>query len=77
MITVAIIINQNPIVVLSAVNQAEINDKGETKYLTDSGDVIWHARDDGAVALAHKILDLTRNDGPFNHAHAPTRTETD
>jgi hypothetical protein len=62
MITVAILINGNPIVARNAVNKVETNDKGETKYLTDSGEVVWHKREDGAVKLAHKLLDLIRND---------------
>ncbi len=62
MITVAILINGQPIVARNAVNQSEINDEGATKYLTDSGEVIWHKRENGAVALAHQLLDLIRND---------------
>jgi hypothetical protein len=61
MITVAILINGQPIVAKNAINQAEENDKGETKYLNDAGEVIWHKRGDGAVALAHKLLDTIRN----------------
>lgn len=64
MITVAILINGNPIVARNAINQARTNEKGETAYKTDSGDIIWHHRDDGAVALAHKLLDTIRNDPP-------------
>lgn len=62
MITVAILINGNPIVARCAINQDRTNDKGETEYLTDSGETIWHARDEGAVALAHRLLDMIRND---------------
>lgn len=58
MITVAILINGQPIVARNAVNKGQVNDKGETKYLTDSGEVIWHKSKDGAVKLAHKLLDL-------------------
>lgn len=64
MITVAILINGNPIVARNAVNQSEENERGETKYLTDSGEVVWHRYEDGAVALAHKLLDLIRNQKP-------------
>jgi hypothetical protein len=62
MITVAILINGNPIVARNATNQGVINENGETKYFTDSGEVIWHKKGDGAVVLAHKLLDLIRND---------------
>lgn len=64
MITVAILINGNPIVARNATNQSERNEKGETKYKTDSGEIIWHHREDGAVHLAHKLLDTIRNDPP-------------
>lgn len=57
MITVAILINGNPIMARSAVNQSVVNEKCETGYKTDSGEFIWHNRDEGAVALAHKLLD--------------------
>ena len=66
MITVAILINGQPIVARNAVNKIERNDKGETKYLTDSGEVVWHHRKDGAVVLAHKLLDLIKNDEKDN-----------
>lgn len=62
MITVAILINGQPIVAKNAVNQAEENEHGETKYLTDAGEVIWHKRSDGARVLAKKLLDTIRND---------------
>jgi len=62
MITVAILINGQPIVARNAVNKIERNELGETKYLTDSGDIIWHKRTDGAVTLAKKLLDLIKND---------------
>lgn len=62
MLTVAILINGNPIVAKNAINQIEQNEKGETAYKTDSGEIIYHHRDDGAVALAKKLLDTIRND---------------
>ena len=62
MITVAILINGNPIVARNAVNKTEVNELGETKYITDSGEVVWHKQEDGAVALAHKLLDLISNE---------------
>jgi len=62
MITVAILINGHPIVAKNAVNQNETDSKGRTKYLTDSGEIIWHERKEGAVALAKKLLNGIRND---------------
>lgn len=62
MLTVAILINGNPIVAKNAVNKMEKNERGETKYLTDSGEIIWHDGNDGAIVLAKKLLDLIRND---------------
>lgn len=62
MITVAILINGQPIVARNAVNKSKQNKKGETLYLTDSGEKIWHDKNDGAVSLAKKLLDLIRND---------------
>ncbi len=63
MITVAILINGNPIVARNAINQSRQNENGETAYLTDAGEIIWHPREAGAVALAKKLLDTIRNDG--------------
>jgi predicted Rdx family selenoprotein len=64
MITVAILINGQPIVARNAINRDNKNKKGETEYFTDSGEIVWHRRADGAVALAKKLLDTIRNDGP-------------
>ena len=58
MITVAIFINNEPIVLSSAVNKIETNDKGQTKYLTKTGKVVWHKRELGAIPLAKKLLDI-------------------
>lgn len=60
MISVAILINGNPIVARAAKNTGEKDSDGKTKYTTDSGEIVWHHRDDGAVVLAHKLLDLIR-----------------
>jgi hypothetical protein len=62
MITVAILINGHPIVAKNAINQGKQNKKGETKYKTDSGEIIWHKPEDGARELAKKLLDTIRND---------------
>lgn len=63
MITVAILINGNPIVARNAINQGRTNESGDTEYLTDAGVTIWHKREDGAVVLAKRLLDEIKNDG--------------
>ncbi len=63
MITVAILINGHPIVAKNAINQKTIFG-GKTEYKTDSGELIYHDRKDGAVALAKMLLDTIRNDEP-------------
>lgn len=56
MLTVAILINGNPLVARSARNMAK--KKGnKTVYKTDCGTEILHNPDDGAVELAKKMLD--------------------
>ena len=58
MITVSILINGQPIYTRSARNQdGEVNDKNETKYITDANDVIWHDIKNGAIELAKDMLD--------------------
>ena len=57
MITVTISINDRTIFARSARNQGEYNDEGETKYITDAGDVIYHVRESGAIELAVLMLD--------------------
>jgi hypothetical protein len=72
MITVAILINGNPIVAKNAVNQKRKNEQGETAYKTDSGEIVWHRAEDGAVELAHRLLDTIRNnDAPSARKEAP------
>lgn len=72
MLTVAILINGNPLVAKNAVNQTRRNAKGQVAYKTDSGEILWHDPDEGAIALAHKLLDTIRNDRP-----ARTRKEAE
>lgn len=65
MLTVAILINGNPIVAKNAINQGDKlapNKKGETAYKTDSGEIIWHDPKLGAAVLAKKLLDTIRNE---------------
>lgn len=65
MITVAILINGNPIVARNAVNIGQrAPGSDECAYETDSGAIIYHDPVDGAVALAHKLLDEIKNDKP-------------
>jgi hypothetical protein len=52
MLTVAILINGNPIMARSVVNR--LNEKGV--YVCDDGTEIQHDPEDGAVALAIKAL---------------------
>ncbi len=55
MISVAILINGNPIMARSAVNKdKKVNNK--TVYQVDDGSNILHRQSDGAVKLAIKLL---------------------
>jgi hypothetical protein len=67
MITVAILINSNPIMARSATNIGEVeDDSGCCRYQVDTGAVITHNPDDGAVALAKKLLDTIYEQGVSN-----------
>lgn len=55
MITVAILINGNPIAARSAVNIEECA-SGYHKYKLDDGKTLLHRREDGAVKLAIEML---------------------
>lgn len=56
MITVSILINGQPLYTRSAV-RIEGDPHGECVYRIDDASTIRHAYSDGAVALAHKMLD--------------------
>ena len=64
MFTVAILINGQPVMARSAVNTGKTflpnmvtSNPGKTRiYRTDSGDLIGHNPEDGAVVLAIKLL---------------------
>lgn len=56
MITVCIFINGNPLYTRSARNLGKEDKDGRTKYAIDTGDILWHKRDKGAVELAIKML---------------------
>lgn len=62
MITVAIMINGNPIMARSAYNTGEKTSEGLTIYQCDDGSKIEHDYDDGAVALSRKLLDTIHED---------------
>lgn len=61
MITVAILINGHPVLTRSAVNiTPKRGDDAPNDYRVDDGSVISHVRSDGAVVLAHKLLDTIK-----------------
>ena len=60
MISVAILINGNPIMARSAVNVSDDYGKGNQIYKCDDGTLIEHVYEDGAVILAKKLLDTIK-----------------
>lgn len=60
MITVAILINGQPIMARSATNTGE-KQKGKVIYKVDDGSEILHSPDDGALVLAKKLLNKIKN----------------
>ena len=60
MLTVAILVNGNPLMARSATNTLEETADGSHIYLCDTGEKIFHKREDGAVKLAHKLLDTIK-----------------
>lgn len=56
MITVAILINANPIYTRTAVNIGNADDGIHSAYELDTGQIIEHKREDGAVKLAIEML---------------------
>ena len=58
MITVTISINGFPIITRNAVRKEKGNRKGKVShYMVDTGAIIEHAYDDGAIPLVKKMLD--------------------
>jgi len=55
MISVAILINGQPVMARSAVNKGPA-DNGEHIYHVDDGTYVYHKREDGAAVLAIKLL---------------------
>lgn len=61
MISVAIMINGNPIMARSAVNKGEVDkNRPECVYKLDDGTEIIHDPDDGAVKLAIEMLETIK-----------------
>jgi hypothetical protein len=63
MITVQININGNCILARSATRIKDEDAKGEATYEVDDGNTILHNPNEGAVALAHKLLDCIKEQG--------------
>lgn len=61
MITVSILINGKPLYTRSAKNIGphKIN-KTSHQYQVDTGEIILHRQDDGAILLAKKLLDTIK-----------------
>lgn len=55
MLTVAILVNGQPIYSRTAVNMSQ-QYKGKTRYDLDDGSIIWHNPKRGAVELATRML---------------------
>lgn len=60
MITVTILINGHPTFTRSARNIGMDKD-GKHKYRVDTGDILYHKREDGAVPLAIMMLETVKN----------------
>ena len=60
MITVTIFVNGSPVYSRSARNVTG-KSSGPNRYLVDTGDVIQHFREEGAVVLAKKMLDTVHD----------------
>lgn len=56
MLTVSILINGQPLYTRSCYRETDGKD-GINQYRVDDGSVIEHKYDDGAIELAHKLLD--------------------
>jgi len=56
MLTVCILVNGNPLMARSATNTGRVCKLGKHIYDVDDGSRIYHRQEDGAVALAIKML---------------------
>lgn len=63
MITVAILINGQPIAARSAVNVGQLKRTDIFEYKVDDGTVLHHRPDDGAVSLAIAMLKTIKEVG--------------
>lgn len=62
MITVSVLINGKPLITRSVCKKPMVNTKGETLYVTDAGDKVYHKFEDRVIVLAKKILDTVKLD---------------
>lgn len=63
MITVSILINGQPIYTRSASNISKHNSYSkDSEYKVDDGNIIKHKQKDGAIKLAHKLLDTIKEE---------------
>lgn len=79
MLTVAILINGQPIMARSAVNTGKVLGDGCVVYVVDDGSKIHHRPENGAVKLAEKLLKTIKeqkasNDQAEGAAHALSRS---
>ena len=76
MITVQININGNCILARSAIRIEDEDATGKATYKVDDGKQIRFNPDEGAVALAHKLLDCIEEQGiSSNFATAKTNSD--
>jgi len=57
---VTIHINGQVIYARTAVNSGRADGLGQVRYDVDTGETIWHCKEDGAVVLARKLLDTIK-----------------
>lgn len=57
MITVTIFVGEVPLYTRTARNTGRENDRGHKAYELDTGDILFHKPEAGAVVLAKKMLD--------------------
>lgn len=63
MLTVAILINGQPIMARSGVNTSRQHPDGQVEYRVDDGSIVLHDPADGAVKLAMKLLETIKEQG--------------
>jgi hypothetical protein len=75
MLTVAILINGQPIMARSAVNTGKVLGDGCVVYAVDDGSKIHHRPENGAVKLAEKLLKTIKEQKASNVAVSGPREE--